>query len=83
LAAARAHQKWAVANSIRRKAAVAVGNAIRDGRLEKQPCFICGEKAQAHHPDYSAPLAVSWLCAKHHAQLHKEHREAMREIEYA
>ncbi len=49
----------------------AVNNAIRDGKLERQPCFICGKKAQAHHPDYSAPLAVSWLCPPHHKQAHE------------
>jgi len=74
-----ASKQWEVANAIRKKASSAVGNAIRDGRLEKQPCFVCGKDAQAHHPDYSAPLAVSWLCPTHHAQTHKEHREYMRQ----
>jgi len=72
-------KRWAVANALRRKAQHAVNNAIRDGRLIKQPCFVCGSNAHAHHPDYSAPLAVSWLCPSHHAQVHKEHREHMRQ----
>ncbi len=75
---AKAAKRWDVANAIRKLATVAANNAIRDGRLTPQPCLICGAKAQAHHPDYTAPLAVSWLCAKHHAQTHKEHREWMR-----
>jgi hypothetical protein len=74
-------KNWGVANAIRKKAATAVSNALRDGRLDRQPCFVCGNEAQAHHPDYSAPLAVSWLCSTHHAQTHKEHRERMRTAE--
>jgi hypothetical protein len=74
-----ASKRWDVANAIRKNAAVAVNNAVRDGRLLPLPCLECGAKAQAHHPDYSAPLAVSWLCSTHHAQLHKEHRERMRD----
>jgi hypothetical protein len=41
-------------------------------------CFKCGiektpahdEKPEAHHPDYSAPLDVVWLCSAHHKQAH-------------
>lgn len=55
----------------RRAAHIAVGNAIRDGVLSRQPCEICGRLAQAHHDDYSKPLIVRWLCARHHAAWHK------------
>lgn len=56
----------------RRSAHIAVGNAVRDGKLFKQPCFICGStKVEAHHPDYSAPLDVVWLCKPHHEEVHK------------
>lgn len=72
-------RRWDVSNALRKRAQTVVGNALRDGRLERQLCFVCGARAQAHHPDYSAPLAVSWLCPMHHAQAHKEHREWMRE----
>ena len=54
----------------RKKANTAVGNAIRDGRLKKQPCWVCGESAVAHHPDYDRPLDVVWLCQPHHKQAH-------------
>lgn len=54
----------------RAKARNAVSNATRDGRLEKLPCFVCGERAEAHHPDYSRPLDVVWLCVHHHKQAH-------------
>lgn len=71
LSHARSAKKWAVSNAIRRKANVAVGNAIRDGKLTPQPCFVCGEKAHAHHPDYSRPLDVTWLCPAHHKAAHR------------
>ena len=49
----------------------AVGNAVRDGKLKKEPCFFCwSARAQAHHPDYSRPLDVVWLCPGCHHLLH-------------
>lgn len=47
----------------------AVSNAIRDGRLDRRPCRVCGADAQAHHGDYSKPLEVDWLCFKHHREI--------------
>jgi hypothetical protein len=44
-----------------------VMNAIRSGKLIRQPCEVCKTpKAQAHHPDYRRPLFVKWLCFPHH-----------------
>jgi hypothetical protein len=54
----------------RETAKAKTSNAIRDGKLLRQPCLICGEKAEAHHPDYSRPLDVVWLCRPHHIQAH-------------
>ena len=54
----------------RKKANTAVGNALRSGRLHKQPCWVCGLNAVAHHPDYDQPLDVVWLCQPHHKQAH-------------
>jgi len=53
------------------RARAAVYRAVRSGRLERQPCEVCGvETAQAHHDDYSNPLGVRWLCRKHHRAVH-------------
>lgn len=51
----------------RSRAQLAVAVALRDGRLEKQPCETCGavEGVEAHHDDLAAPLDVRWLCATH------------------
>lgn len=57
-------------------------NAVRDGRVQKfSACMHCGstKNVQGHHTHYDAPLAVYWLCAKCHAQTHKEHRQRMRD----
>lgn len=56
----------------------AVNNGIRDGRIQRQPCEICGDaKAQAHHEDYSRPLDVRWLCFKHHREVAHGHTVTM------
>jgi hypothetical protein len=48
-----------------------VRKAFEQGRLISKPCLICGTQvAWAHHADYSKPLAVVFLCPRHHAQLH-------------
>lgn len=37
----------------------------------KKPCETCNSKgAVMHHPDYSFPLYVIWLCPKHHSWIH-------------
>ena len=62
------------------KAHAAVSKAIREGRLAKQPCIRCGMlPAHAHHDDYGKPLDVIWLCRKHHAELHHERGDYIRD----
>lgn len=42
--------------------------------LDPQPCVECGttENIERHHPDYSQPLLVVWLCRDHHRALHRK-----------
>ena len=57
------HKKWLV--NLR------VFQALKSGKLKKEPCEVCGnEKVHAHHDDYFNPLIVKWLCPLHHKQLH-------------
>ena len=58
------------------KANTAVGSALKNGSLVKKPCQICGstEKIEAHHPDYSKPLDIRWLCSACHHKWHKDMR---------
>lgn len=56
---------------VKKKANSAIGNALRDGRVSKKPCVICGNpKSEGHHYDYTKPLDVIWLCPVHHKRLH-------------
>jgi hypothetical protein len=49
---------------------VCVNHARKIGLLEEQRCIFCGDWAEAHHPDYSKPLFITWLCNRHHTQHH-------------
>lgn len=55
-----------------------VGNALRDNKLERLPCEVCGTttRVHGHHDDYAKPLDVRWLCAAHHRQWHMANGEA-------
>ena len=56
----------------------AIQRAIKTGRLTRKPCEECGDKeAVAHHPDYSKPLLINWLCSAHHSQLHAKQKKEM------
>jgi len=68
----RASKKYRRQHPNRAYAHQTLGNAIRDGRVQRQPCFICGirENVQGHHYDYSKPLSVIWFCENHHLWLH-------------
>ena len=65
----RLKKKWEERNPEKKHACTTLNNAIRDGKLFRQTvCEICGnsENVEAHHDDYAKPLAVHWLCKKHH-----------------
>jgi ribosomal protein S27AE len=53
-----------------------LNNALRDGKIRKEPCEKCGKrKSVAHHDDYLKPLDVRWLCQAHHKQWHAKYGE--------
>ena len=67
---------WREEDKRRQKAHSAVSQAIRSGRLQREPCVRCGEvKSLAHHEDYDKLLDVMWLCQPCHKQRHKELKE--------
>jgi hypothetical protein len=60
------------------KAHCMIANAIRNKKLFREPCAVCGkENADGHHDDYDKPLNVRWLCSEHHRQWHAKHGEAL------
>jgi hypothetical protein len=49
------------------------------GKLLQKPCRHCGDaNSQRHHPDYSRPLFVIWLCRPCHLKLHAAKRKRQR-----
>jgi hypothetical protein len=68
-------EKWLFENPEKRKAHIEVRNALNSGKIHRHPCCICGNKAQAHHEDYSKPLDIIWLCPKHHGERHVQINE--------
>lgn len=67
---------WRKANPERRAAQHALNSAVRSGKVVPWPVcamYYCDvTKVEAHHPDYSRPLDVVWLCSPHHKQAHAE-----------
>jgi len=46
---------------------------LKRGKVKKLACQNCGNsRSEAHHPDYSKPLEVIWLCRKCHQMFHEE-----------
>ena len=59
----------------------AAHHAVASGKLVRVPCK-CGEpKSEAHHPDYSKPLEVLWLCRPCHNEEHKAIKAQVRSPE--
>ena len=61
-------------NPLRVKAHEVIRGMVRTGVITPLPCWVCGEKAEAHHPSYDLPADVVWLCRSHHKQTHAEAR---------
>ncbi len=50
----------------RRKCRTTLNHAVRDGKILRSACSVCGAWAEAHHDDYDKPLDVQWFCFRHH-----------------
>lgn len=65
------YARWRKEHPEKYKAHWTLNNAIRSGKMQRQPCTECGrEDTHAHHHDYSKPLDVEWLCPPCHAKRH-------------
>lgn len=58
-----------------RKDRVSARNAARyllkKGIIVKQNCTLCGSPhSEIHHPDYSKPTDITWLCVPCHKEFH-------------
>ncbi len=66
--------KWLSLNQNKRACHTILGNSIRNGKIKKGPCKVCGKnegRIHGHHDDYTRPLDVIWLCPKDHTYHHK------------
>ena len=65
-------REWWQRNKDRLRVKEAVRYALKTGKLVRQPCSVCAttERVEAHHPDYTKPLEVVWVCRKHHNEIH-------------
>lgn len=72
----KAVKKWSKNNPEKVAAQRKYRAAVASGKIKKEPCFICfEEKAEGHHPDYSKPLLVMWVCSPCHKMIHKYERK--------
>lgn len=77
----KSRKKWLSENQNKRACHVLIGNAVRDGKLEKpnicEVCGISGARIHGHHDDYLKPMDVRWLCSKCHRAWHEENGEGL------
>lgn len=73
----RAKDTYILRNKEKRFAHNVLNAALRDKKILKSDvchrCHLPGE-LEAHHPDYSNPLAVLWVHDACHKTIHKEQR---------
>lgn len=73
------NKRWSLKNPDRIKAYELVRYQKKLGKLiPSEKCMVCGQtsdKIQAHHHDYSKPLAVIWVCLSCHLYIHKSVRK--------
>ena len=71
-----AKKKWAKENPGKRSAHIAVGNALRDGKIKKpkkcSQCSLATKSLEAHHNNYSKHFEIEWLCTKCHGKRHRK-----------
>lgn len=69
---------WAARNPKKVHASNTVANAVRDGKMTRKPCEVCGStyRIHGHHDDYDKIYDVRWLCSEHHRLWHRLNGEA-------
>ena len=54
---------------------------LTKGILIKEPCRLCGnQEAEKHHPNYTEPQNIVWLCKKCHTDMHVLERSVLTKI---
>lgn len=55
---------------LKRHVKMKFNDAVRNKKIKRESCQVCGSFAHAHHPDYLKPFTVNWMCPQHHTSLH-------------
>lgn len=64
---------WNARNQHKRKAHSTLNRAVKNGHIKRPKlCQMCSKAGRiiGHHPDYSRPLAVLWVCYSCHSKIH-------------
>jgi hypothetical protein len=66
---------WSARNPMAPRARRLLRQVVKSGKVEvADRCQARGctntERLQGHHHEYSRPLAVTWLCPRHHRRAH-------------
>jgi len=61
--------------AMKEKARYTARNARRDGKLIQESCKCGCKKVEMHHPDYTKPLEIVWICRHCHLELHENERK--------
>ena len=76
------NKQWTARNPEKYYCHNVLNAAIPDKKLIKSTsCQTCGTsegRIHGHHPDYTKPLDVMWLCATCHSRQHRLEREQLR-----
>lgn len=69
---AEINKRWYHANKEKARASGVLRYAIKQGKIERMSCSVCGAGAQGHHDSYEEgrELDVRWLCQDHHKAWH-------------
>ena len=69
-------KQWEPGRRERKRIHKLVFLAVRRGELARatccERCSVTGKQLEGHHPDYSRPLEVLWLCRRCHKAVHRE-----------
>lgn len=72
----QSHKAWVQRNPEKKKAEQKLNNTLRNGSIVRPSvcsrCLASGCRIDAHHPDYSKPLEVVWLCRPCHGYVRRK-----------
>jgi hypothetical protein len=66
------NKKYSESDYLKKKARTEFNNKRINKKINSKECVFCKkEKTEGHHPDYSNPLFVYWMCKKCHSIFHE------------